>query len=65
MSIHDRDYMKRRSDDRPSSSGDSKLESALSGFLQRHPRFFLCTGIALGVLVIVVIALVKSTAKGQ
>jgi hypothetical protein len=47
--------MKRPSDDdgdqRPCST-DSKLEKFLSGFLQRHPRFFVHLTVAIILLVI-------------
>ena len=54
MGIHDRDYMKRPSDDgERSSSSDSKAEEFLSRFLRRHPRFFLYVGLALGALILI------------
>ena len=47
--------MKRPSDDdgQSASSADDKLEAFFSGFLRRHPRFFVYLGIALAVLIIV------------
>ena len=68
MGILNRDYMKRPSDDNDDgrgSSSDSKLEAFLSGFLQRHPRFFLYVLIGLAVLVVVAVVLAKLTTKGQ
>ena len=54
MGIQDRDYMKRRSDDGdrrpPSGTG---AENFLTGFLERHPRFFLYVGIGLGALIVI------------
>jgi len=55
MGIQSRDYMKRRPDDDDggrSSTPDGKLEDFLSGFLRRHPRFFLYVGIALAGLIV-------------
>jgi hypothetical protein len=67
MGIHDRDYMKRPSDDdsQRASSPDAKLEAFLSGFLSRHPRFFLVAGLALAVLVVVAIFATKLAGKNQ
>jgi hypothetical protein len=65
MGIRSRDYMKRPSDDdgeRPSTP-EGKLEDFLSGFLQRHPRFFVYLGIALVVLIIVGLLLAKFSGK--
>ena len=54
--------MKRPSDDdgnnRPSSS-DSKLESFLTGFLQRRPRFFLYLTITIILLVVASLVLAR------
>ena len=57
MGIRDRDYMKRHSDDdaERASSPDAKLEAFLSGFLSRHPRFLLVTGLVLAGLVVLAI----------
>ena len=54
MGIEDRNYMKRSSDegDRFASSPDDKLEAFFSGFLEKHPRFFVHLGIAFAVLAI-------------
>jgi hypothetical protein len=68
MGIQDRDYMKRPSDDdddRRASSPDSRLEAFLSGFLQRHPRFFLYVGIGLAVLVAVAIVVASLTTRSH
>ena len=67
MGIQNRDYMKRPSDDdeRRASSSDSKLEALLSGFLQRHPRFFIYVGISLAVLVIAAIIVAKLTTRSH
>lgn len=61
MGIRSRDYMKRPSDDdgeRPSTP-DAKFEAFLSGFLRRHPRFFLYLGIALAALILVALLVAK------
>jgi len=61
MGIRSRDYMRRPSDDdgeRPSPP-DNKLEAFLSGFLQRHPRFFVYLGIALVALVVIALLVAK------
>ena len=65
MGIRSRDYMKRPSDGdgEPPSTPDSKLEAFLSGFLQRHPRFFIYLGIALAVLIIVGLVIAKFSDK--
>ena len=67
MSIHDRDYMKRPSDDDSPRSGpaDEKLEAFFSGFLARHPRLPLAIGITLVLLVILALLLVKFTGKAH
>lgn len=53
MGIQDRDYMKQPSDGRfeRGASADSKVEEFLSGFLRRHPRFFLYAGAGIGALI--------------
>ena len=65
MGIRDRDYMKRRPAEAGdgNSSADSKLESWLHEFFQRHPRFFIYVGI--GSAVLVVIALIISIISGK
>jgi hypothetical protein len=67
MGIRDREYMKKPSDDdgRQSSSTDSKLEEFLSGFLARHPRFFLYVSIGLVVLVIAALIIAKVSGGSQ
>jgi hypothetical protein len=42
-----------------SSTPDGKLEAFLGGFLQRHPRFFMYLGIALGAVIILGLAIAK------
>lgn len=62
MSIHDRDYMKRRSTGDDSSlpeDGESRLERALGGFLAKHPHFFFKLTVTLVVLVIVVVLMAR------
>jgi hypothetical protein len=71
MGIQDRDYMKRQSRNRSgdgsiSGSGedgppptDSKVEEFFSGFLQRHPRFFVYLGVAFAVVIIIALILAK------
>ena len=65
MGIQSRDYMKRPSgnDGHQPSTPDGKIEAFLSGFLQRHPRFFIFLGIALVVLVIAALLVAKLSAK--
>jgi len=67
MGIRDRDYMKRPSDDdaRRASSPDARLEAFLSGFLSRHPRFFLGAGIMLAVLIVLAIVVSKVAGKAH
>ena len=67
MGIRDRDYMKRPSDDdaRRASSPDAKLEAFLSGFLSRHPRFFLVASVVLAVLVVLAIVVTKFAGKNH
>jgi len=67
MGIEDRDYMKRSSDeaDRFASSPDDKLEAFFSGFLERHPRFFVHLGIAFVVLIVVALVAAKLSGKGH
>ena len=61
MGIQDRDYMKRPSDDEAqrASSPDARLEAFLSGFLDRHPRFFLVAGVILAVLIVLAVVVTK------
>jgi hypothetical protein len=61
MGIKSRDYMKRPSDDdgEGPSTPDNKLEAFLSGFLQRHPRFFVYLGSALVALIIIALLVAK------
>ena len=61
MGIYNRDYMKRPSDDDEERAygSDEKLEAFFSGFLRRHPRFFLYFGIGMAALVIGTIVLAK------
>lgn len=55
MGIHDRDYMKRGSEEEPrdGSSSDDKLDAFLTGFLQRNPRFFPFLTLGLGILILI------------
>jgi hypothetical protein len=59
--------MKRPSDDdaRRASSPDAKLEAFLSGFLSRHPRFFIVAGVVFAVLVVLAILVAKFAAKSH
>jgi hypothetical protein len=59
MGIQNRDYMRRaRQDDGPRSTApDDRVEAFLSGFLQRHRRLLIGSGIALAVLTIVAVAI--------
>jgi len=65
MGIYNRDYMKRPSDDDEERAygSDEKLEAFFSGFLRRHPRFFLYFGIGLTVVVVAAIVLAKTSSK--
>ena len=66
MGIQNRDYMKRPDDDDGrGSSSDSGMEGALSGFLERHPRFFVYVGVGIGVLVVIAIVVAVVINKGQ
>ncbi len=67
MGIEDRDYMKRSSDEGEplASSPDDKLEAFFSGFLERHPRFFVRLGIAFAILFIVALAAAKLVGKSH
>ena len=67
MGLHDRDYMKRRSDDEAEhgSSPDARFEVYLSRFLGRHPRFIVVAGIVLAGLVGLAILFVKFADKSQ
>jgi len=67
MGIQSRDYMKRPSgdyDERPSTP-EGKIEAFLSGFLQKHPRFFLYLGIGLALLILIGLLLAKFSAQGR
>jgi len=61
MGIQSRDYMKRPSDSdgRLPAAPDSNLENLLSGFLRKHPRFFVYLGAGLIVLIISALLLAK------
>ena len=65
MGLSDRDYMKRRPEDdaQRASSPDAKVEAYLSGFLNRHPRFFLIAGAALAVLIVLAILIARLADK--
>ena len=67
MGIRDRDYMKRPSDDdaQRASSPDARLEACLSGFLSRHPRFFLVAGVGLAVLIVLAIVVTKVAGRAH
>ena len=65
MGIQDRDYMKKPPDDdgRRFSSADNRLEAFFSGFLAKHPRFFLYVGI--GLLALSLLAFVVARISGN
>ena len=65
MGIHNRDYMKRPSDDDHdrASSPDARLEAFFSGFLQKHPRFFLY--LAIGIIALFALAFVAIKFSGR
>ena len=66
MGIQDRDYMKRSPNDdgrNPSTAGN-KLDAFLSGFLERHPRFFVYVGFVLLVSIIVAVIGARLSSHG-
>jgi len=67
MGLLDRDYMKRppEEDARPASTPDARLEALLSGFLNRHPRFFLLAGVLLATLILVAILIARLAGRSQ
>jgi hypothetical protein len=66
MGLHDRDYMKRPSDDDARrSSPDAKLEAFASGFLSRHPRFFIVAGVVLAAFIVVAILVARFAGKSH
>ena len=68
MGLHDRDYMRRASNEEAegaSSSADEKLEAFFSGFLSRHPRFLVVAGVVVAVAILVVIVIAKMGDKGN
>ena len=67
MGLLDRDYMKRPPDDdaQHASSPDARLEAFLSGFLNRHPRFFPVAGVLLAALILAAILIGWFADKGH
>ena len=67
MGLDDRDYMKRASNDEAhgASSPDEKLEAFFSGFLSRHPRFFVVAGVVLAVVIVLAIVIAKMGDKNN
>ena len=67
MGLGDRDYMKRTSKDdfERASSPDDKLEALFSGFLHRHPRFFVKVSVLFVVLIVLAIIIAKLIEKNQ
>ena len=65
MGLNDRDYMKRPVDDDVTyaAPADERLEAMLSGFLRRHPRFFLYVGIGLVVVIIMTLIIARLTSN--
>lgn len=60
MGIHDRDYMKRRSDDdNDASSAESKAEEIAQKFLSKFPRLLLYFGIGFAVLILITFIVFK------
>ncbi len=60
MGIHDRDYMKRRTDDAArASSPDEKLDALLGGLFEKHSRKLKIFAVALVVLLIIAILVAK------
>ena len=72
MGIQDRDYMKRRRDDdddrgdrRSASPMGDGVDAQVARFIQKNSRLFKFAGVALGVLLLVVIALAMVSDKGH
>ena len=66
MGLLDRDYMKRPpEEDAPASTPDARLEALLSGFLNRHPRFFLLAGVLLATLILLAILIARFAGRSQ
>jgi len=65
MGIQSRDYMKRTSDggSHQPSSPDDQLEAFLSGFLRKHPRFFIYLGIGIVFLILLGLFVAKFSRK--
>ena len=60
MGIHDRDYMKRRTDDAArASSPDEKLDALLSGLIEKHSRKLKIFALVLVVLLVIAILVAK------
>ena len=61
MSIRDRDYMKRPSDDDGSdgSSTESRAEEFAQRILKKYSRLFICGGIALALLIVAALIIVS------
>jgi hypothetical protein len=66
MSIRDRDYMKRPSDDDGPGgpSSDSKAEDIARRFFQKYPRFFLYFGLGLGILIVIALLIARFSGTG-
>ena len=67
MGIRSRDYMKRPSDGDGGepSTPDTKLEAFLSGFLNKHPKFFIYLSVALVALIVIALLIAKFTTSGK
>lgn len=67
MGIHDRDYMKRPSDDEGETSAPSgsKLEAFFSEFLRRHPRLLLIILVTLSVAILLAVVIARIFGGGN
>jgi len=67
MGLDDRDYMRRASKEaeEASSSADEKLEAFFSGFLSRHPRFLVGSGLVAAVVILLAIVMSRMGGKGN
>ena len=64
MSIRDRDYMKRPSDD-DDSTPESRAEEFAQRVLARSRKLILIGGIALGILIVVALIVSKYSGEGH
>jgi len=65
MGIHDRDYMKRPSDDGDDSSPESGAEEFAQRVLARSRKALLIFGIVLGIVIVIALILSKFSRGGH